>query len=689
LRDGSFAERLGHFDPRYLGDPKASPSGALERLPQEFPAYGQSDFRSPAIEVRNEDGSSIVDLRVHSWRIFSGKPRLDGLPATYVEDDTEADSLELTLRDDLTGLEAVLLYTAFRQMPAIARSVRLRNGGKAPLRIERILSFSADFKSRNWDILSLHGSWANERHCMRQPLVAGAIEIESTRGISSHQCSPFLALLRPEATETSGTAYGLSFVYSGNFLARVEPDSFGTTRVLMGINPFDFSWLLEPNETFQAPEVIAVHSTRGLGGLSRAYHDLYRTRLARGIHRDRERPILVNNWEATYFDFDADKIESIAKVAADCGIELFVLDDGWFGQRERDDSSLGDWFVNRTKLPLGLEDLSARIHRLGLKFGLWIEPEMVSPNSELYRSHADYCLHVPHRERTQFRNQLVLDLTRSDVRDQIVERICAILESAPIEYVKWDMNRPLTEMGSLGLPQVRQREVAHRYVLGVYDIMERITSRFPQVLFESCAGGGARFDAGILHYMPQCWTSDDMDAAERTKIQWGTSLVFPASSMGAHVCSSPNHITHRSASLETRGAVAMVGAFGYELDLTKLTDGERQMVKAQVAHFKTIRSLVQFGDYYRLLSPFDAARAAWCYVSRDRGEVFAVYVQIRGIPNPPVEVLALRGLDAQADYEILGQNVRLGGDYLMHVGLTIPALAGDLRSFTFRLRRTA
>lgn len=687
LRSDSLTSLLERYDTRFPEDiHQADYVGMLDILPQEFPSYGLTDFRPPAIEVRNADGSSLADLRYVSHVLTSGKPKLVGLPATYVEEASEADSLELIAADSVSGLEVHLCYTAFRDHAAIARSVRVVNRGSAPIRLERVLSLSVDLKLAGWDVLSLSGTWGRERRYHRQSLTSGSFSIESTRGASSHQQSPFLALMPRDTNEEQGAVYGFSLVYSGNFLAQAEVDQFRTTRVLMGVNPFDFSWHLEPGEEFQAPEVVGVFSSEGLGQLSRTFHELYRSRLASGRFRDEERPILVNNWEATYFDFDADKIESIAEVAAEAGIELFVLDDGWFGRRNADNSSLGDWVVDRKKLPRGLGDLARRINGLGMGFGLWFEPEMISPDSDLYREHPDWCLHVPNRERSQLRSQLVLDITRREVRDHVVDALSAILESAPIAYVKWDMNRPLTEMGSPALPPERQREVAHRYVLGVYDMMERVTRRFPDVLFESCSGGGGRFDGGVLHYMPQAWTSDDMDPAERLKIQWSTSLVFPASSMGAHVCSARNHTTGRVTSLETRGAVAMAGVFGYELDLTRLSPEERTLVQQQVASFKEVRRLIQFGDFYRLRSPYGTDEGAWMYVSRDKSEAFVMYVCVRCEPNPPVAVLPLAGLEPTADYQLLGTTQRRGGDQLMYVGLTVPRCL-DLQSFTWRLRR--
>lgn len=488
------------------------------------------------------------------------------------------------------------------------------------------------------------------------------------------------------ADEHHGDVYGFSLVYSGNFLAQVEVDQFSTARLSMGINPFDFSWLLEPGESFQTPEVVMVHSSHGLGEMSRTFHRLYRSRLMRGAWRDKPRPILINNWEATYFQFTADKIERLAKAAAEVGIELFVLDDGWFGKRDDDTTSLGDWFVDKTKLPNGLADLAERVNRLGLSFGLWFEPEMISRDSELYRAHPDWCLHVPGYRRSEGRNQLVLDLTRPEVCDYIVKVVSDVLCSAPIHYVKWDMNRHMTEVGSAALPPDRQRETAHRYMLGLYRIMEEITSKFPHVLFESCSGGGGRFDPGILHFMPQTWTSDDTDAVERLKIQYGTSMVYPPIAMGCHVSSVPNHQTGRVTPLETRGDVAMFGNFGYELDLTSLSADELDAIRLQIEKYKGLRSLVQFGNFYRLRSPFAGDDAAWMYVSEDRGEAFVGYYRVLDRPGDRVRILRLAGLDSHRRYKIVETGWIHGGDELMHAGLTMPYLHGDFRSCTFRLQ---
>ncbi|WP_127836589.1 alpha-galactosidase [Clostridium prolinivorans] len=659
---------------------------SLDTLPQEYPAYGNTDFRTPAYQFQLENGTTITDLRYKSHRIFKGKPKLQGLPATYVENEDEAETLEIVLFDNLIGLKVVLLYTAFEDFNAITRSVRFINEGKENLKLLRGLSMSVDFPRDDFDFMHLFGSWARERHIVREPLRPGIQAIDSRRGASSHEHNPFVALLSKDCTEEYGEIYGVNLVYSGNFLAQAEINMYKTTRLSIGINPFDFSWLLNKGESFQTPEAVMVYSSNGIGEMSRTYHKLYRTRLCRGKFRDKTRPVLVNNWEATYFNFNAEKIENIAKDAKELGIELFVLDDGWFGHRNDDTSSLGDWVVDKNKLPNGLEDLANRVHNLGLQFGLWFEPEMISPDSDLYRKHPDWCLHVLNRPRSTARSQLILDLSREDVCDYIINAVSSILKTVPINYVKWDMNRNMTEIGSAILPPERQRETAHRYMLGLYKVMDAITSSFPDVLFEGCSGGGGRFDAGILYYMPQIWTSDDTDAVERLKIQYGTSIVYPVSTIGAHVSAVPNHQVFRNTSLKMRGDVAMSGNFGYELDLTKFTDEEKKEVKEQIAMYKELREFIQFGDMYRLKSPFEGNETAWIFVSEDKENAFAAYFKILAEPNAPVRRLTLRGLDPNKNYVIEGKDGIYGGDELMNIGVPIPDLQGDFKSVVWRIK---
>ena len=575
--------------------------------------------------MRGANGSSVTDIRYRSHRIYPGKPKLEGLPATYTNDDSEAETLEIVCVDELTGAEITLIYAAFSKLDVITRSVRIANTSDKPFSIERVHSAAVDFTEMDFDMLHLQGRWAKERTLVTRHLEFGLQGIHSRRG-SSHNNNPFIALARDGYTEESGEVFGFSFVYSGNFAAEVEVDCMRSTRVLMGTDPVDFAWKLEPGESFQAPEVVMVYSDHGVGGMSRTYHKLYRFNLCRGEWKTKKRPIIVNNWEATYFNFDSEKLVAIAKDAADLGIEMLVMDDGWFGKRNNDKSSLGDWYVNEDKLKGGLAELVRRVNALGVKFGIWFEPEMISPDSDLYRAHPDWCLHTEGRERSIGRNQYVLDMSRKDVRDNIFDQMYKILSSANIEYVKWDFNRNLTEVGSELLPPDRQSEVAHRYMLGVYELLERLLAAFPHLLLEGCSGGGGRFDAGMLYYSPQIWTSDDTDAIERLEIQYGTSIVYPPSAMSAHVSACPNHQTKRTSPFKTRGDVAMAGAFGYELDLTKLNDEERGLVRRQVADYHRYYDVIQNGDYYRLINPTESkgdmtSAAAWESVSSDKREV--------------------------------------------------------------------
>ncbi|MFH5960107.1 alpha-galactosidase [Clostridium perfringens] len=659
----------------------------LELIPQECPTFGATDLRSPSLEFQYEDGTSATDLRYKSHRIYEGKQRLSGLPAVYVESAEEATSLEITLVDSLKNLEVILIYNVFENFDAITRSLKIVNNSDEKINIERVLSANVDFTTDEFDFIQLSGSWGRERHILRNPLRSGSQAIESRRGASSHAQNPFMALCSKDANEEYGDVYGFSLVYSGNFLANVEVDMYRNARAQIGINPFDFKWLLESKEEFQAPEVVLVYSSKGLNGMSQIYHNLYRKRLCRGNYRDKVRPILINNWEATYFDFNEVKIKEIAKEASKLGMELFVLDDGWFGNRNDDKSSLGDWFVNEEKLKGGLSKLAKDINNMGLKFGLWFEPEMISPISKLYEKHPNWCIHIPGRTRSQARSQLILDLSMKEVCDYIIESVSKILESSNISYVKWDMNRNMTEVGSLGLTSERQRETAHRYILGLYRVMEEITSRFPNVLFESCSGGGGRFDPGILYYMPQTWTSDDTDAIERLKIQFGTSMVYPPISMGCHVSAIPNHQANRTTPLETRGVSAMAGNFGYELDITKLSEEEKEELKEQISLYKEIRETVQFGALYRLKSPFNSNEVAWMMISEDKNEVVVSYVRQWALVNESFRNLKLTALDKDSEYEIIGEDIVLSGDELMYIGLNIPELYGDYVSKLWRLKR--
>lgn len=659
----------------------------LEAVPQEYPSYGNPDLRSPAIQIKLSNGTTVTDFRYDSHKIFKGKNKLQGLPATYVKNDIEAETLEITLNDSLANLKLILSYTVFEEYDAITRNVKVINDSNEEIDILRVLSANVDFNHSEFDFIQLSGAWARERHIVRTPLRSGGQCVESRRGASSHAQNPFMALVSHEANEDVGDVYGFNLIYSGNFLANVEVDMHNNSRAQIGINPFDFTWNLESKQEFQTPEVVMVYSPNGLTGMSHIYHDLYRERLARGSYRDKERPILINNWEATYFDFDNEKIKEMAKEASDLGIELFVLDDGWFGERNSDDSSLGDWFVNENKIKCGLNSLVKDINDLGMKFGLWFEPEMISPNSNLYREHPDWCIHIENRTRSLARKQLVLDLSRDEVCDAVIKMITDVLKSAPISYVKWDMNRNITELGSPAWPPKKQKELAHRYMLGLYKILENITSNFPDILFESCSGGGGRFDGGMLYYMPQTWTSDDTDAIERLKIQEGTSLVYPSISMGSHVSAVPNHQVNRITPLSTRGIVAMAGSFGYELDVTKMTDIEKEEVKKQIELYKSIRKVVQFGDLYRLKSPFKSNEVSWMTLSKDKEFAIVSYVKQYSEVNKIPGRLKLKALDENSLYEIIETKEVFGGDELMYIGLEIGELIGDYVSKMWTLKK--
>jgi len=682
-----FTFRDRAFSPNPAGEPRGY---SLDTFPLEYPVFGNSDFRAPALEIfQPADGSRVVDLRYKNHKIIPGKPALPGLPATYVESPGEADTLVITLVDTHLGVEVDLSYTAYAALPVIARSARIINGGPASLELRRALSCSVDFPATygRYEFLHLSGAWARERDVVHAPLRRGTQSIESRRGTSSHQHNPFFALTELSADEERGSAYGFNLVYSGNFLASVEQDSHDSTRAQIGINPFDFSWQLAPGDSFQTPEAILVYSAEGLGGMSRAYHRLYRTRLCRGIWRDQERPILVNNWEATYFDFDAAKLEKIAGAAADLGIELFVLDDGWFGKRDDDRSSLGDWVVDKKKLPGGLEDLAAKINAKGVKFGLWFEPEMISADSDLQRAHPDWHIHVPGRAPSEGRNQRILDFSRQEVVDEIYRQMAEILRRVPIAYIKWDMNRHMTEAGSVARGPGQQQETAHRFVLGVYALMERLTNEFPEVLFEGCSGGGGRFDPGILYYMPQIWTSDNSDAISRLRLQYGTSIAYPWSSIAAHVSVVPNHQVHRVAPFRTRGEVAFTGAFGYELDLSDLSDEDREEVKRQTEFYKKHRALLVSGDLYRLRSPFRSNETAWMVVAPDRSQAIVTFINILAEPNPIHARLPLRGLDPEATYRIEPLGLEVRGDALQRIGLRLDLPKGDFISLQWVLTK--
>lgn len=673
---------------------------SMEYTKQEYPSYGTGDYRSPAFTVLQEDGSRISAFAYVGHNIFNGKKELKPLPATYTESDEEAQTLEIILYDDLIDTELVLSYTIYEAYPVITRNARFTRKGTEKIVLERALSMSVEFGDMDFEMVHLAGAWSRERYVKTRKLEMGIQSIQNLHGTgSSAEHNPFLALKRPHTTESQGEVYGFSLVYSGNFLAQTEVTTFDLTRVTMGIHPEGFSWELNQGETFQTPEVVMVYSDQGLNKMSQVYHRLYRTRLIRGYWRDKARPILLNNWEATYFDFNEEKILNIAKKAKEVGVELFVLDDGWFGARNDDYRGLGDWYVNLEKLPDGISGLSRKIEAMGLKFGLWVELEMVNKDSDLYRAHPDWIIGAPGRFESHGRHQHVLDFSRKEVVDYIYEMISKVLRESSISYIKWDMNRYMSEPYSRGASAAHQGMVMHKYILGVYDLYTRLTKEFPEILFESCASGGARFDPAMLYFAPQTWTSDDTDASERVKIQYGTSMVYPVVSMGSHVSAVPNHQLLRTTPLETRGNVAYFGTFGYELDLNLLSDEEIEMVKKQITFMKQYRDLIQVeGDFYRLLSPFAGNDAAWMVVSRDQTEAIAGFYQRLNKINASWLRLRLQGLSEDSLYEVsrnvLGETkfYQAYGSELMYAGIPIDReelneKGGDFASLLYVLKK--
>lgn len=644
---------------------------SLENIKQEYPTFGCGDMRFPAYEIERENGSHVVEFVYKEHKIYDGKPKLEGLPATYVESDDEAQTLELVLEDTSINTRIVLLYTIYEAFPVIARSVRFECDSDEKITLLSAMSACVDLPDKDYEMIDLAGVWARERHVRRHKLDYGIQSIYSMRGCSSYQFNPFLALARENADEFQGQVYGFSLVYSGNFLAQTEVDNYDTARVLMGIHPNGFKWTLGKGESFQTPEMVMVYSEAGLNGMSQTFHKLYRTRLARGTWRDKVRPILINSWEAFYFDFDAPKLLGLADAATDLGMELFVLDDGWFGKRDDSTSSLGDWYPNEKKLKGTLKELAEKINAKGLKFGLWIEPEMTNKDSDLYRAHPDWLLAEQGKRICHSRTQYVLDFSKKEVREYIGDMLENLLAEVPVSYIKWDMNRTFSEVFSNGNDREYQGKVCHKYILGVYELYERLTSRFPHVLFESCASGGARFDPGMLYYAPQGWTSDDTDAIERLKIQYGTSMVYPVSCMGSHVSASPNHQTNRVTPLETRADVAYFGTFGYELDLLKLGEEDKAEIRRQIAFMKEKRDLIQKGTFYRLKSPFEGNETAWMIVSEDQKKALVGYYRVMQPVNVGFKRLKLKGLKEDTCYKVSGYAYDCYGDELMQVGMIL------------------
>ncbi len=632
---------LTYYDRGFSGNPSAAGldrTYSLDVLPQEYPSLGTGDFRGSAFAVRNGDGSESCSLHYVSHKIGKGKYSLEGLPAVYAE---EAQTLEILLEDSVSGIQVRLLYGVLEKEDIITRSAIVWNGGSRKIVVEKALSACVDFVSGEYDLISFHGRHAMERNFQRKPIDCGSQVLGSRRGTSSHQCNPAVIVAGRETGEDGGDCYGMMFVYSGNFMCEAERDQFGQTRVMMGLQSDLFHYPLQPGEALALPEVVLGYTGSGLGELSRMFHGVIRNHICRGEYRDRIRPVLLNSWEASYFDFNADTICALAESAAELGIDMVVMDDGWFGKREDDNSGLGDWLVNEKKLGCTLGEMIARINGCGVKFGIWIEPEMVSEDSDLYREHPDWALRIPGREPVRSRNQLVLDFSREEVRNYVFDRICEVLEQGNVEYVKWDMNRSIADVYSA---RNDQGKVAYDYVIGVYDFLEKLVRRYPHIMIEGCSGGGGRLDAGMLYYTPQIWCSDNTDAVDRVRIQYGTSFFYPASTVGAHVSAVPNHQTGRRTCLHTRGVVAMAGTFGYELDPGKLSEEEKEEVREQVRQFKKHAPLIYHGDYYRLSDPFRDAFGAWMFVSEDRSSALlsAVMLEIHG--NMPVQYVRLKGL---------------------------------------------
>ena len=677
---------LTYYDRGFSGNPYDAGEDrtySMDTLPQEFPCYGNGDFRSTAFAVENADGSMSCDLRYKSHKIFDGKYNLEGLPAVYASD-KEAQTLEILMEDPVTGVKVVLLYGVLPAQDIITRSVCVKNESSGKIYLNKIESASLDFLYGDYELLTFYGRHAMERNVQRVPVVHGTQKIGSVRGTSSHQYNPMMILAEKETTEDKGNCYAMSFVYSGCFQGEVLKDQLNQTRMMLGLQEEAFRYPLETGEMFQAPEVILSYSAEGMNRLSQNLHHCIRQHICRGKYKEEIRPILINSWEAAYFDFTGDTIYELAKAAKEVNIDMLVMDDGWFGKRDDDNSGLGDWFVNEKKLGGTLGNLIKRINDLGVKFGIWIEPEMVSEDSDLYRKHPDWALTVPGRNPVRSRNQLVLDFSRKEVVDAIYDQICRVLDQGNIEYVKWDMNRSLMDVYSSVTRD--QGRVLHDYVLGLYDFLERLVQRYPNLLIEGCSGGGGRFDAGMMYYTPQIWCSDNTDAIDRLRIQYGTSFGYPVSVVGSHVSAVPNHQTGRKTPLHTRGVVAMSGTFGYELNLMKLSEEEKQEIREQIAEYKSYAPIIQNGLYYRLSNPTTEEICAWEFVHTDEKEQSKVLLNIvmqviHG--NMTVNYVKLQGLEETAVYREEKSGKRYTGAALMYGGMPLPIEPGEYQAYQY------
>lgn len=654
---------------------------SLDVQPMEYSCNGSGDYRLAALSIKDSMGRTTTDIRYLDHKIYDGKPKLKGLPATYCNDDSEAQTLELITIDKFTGAKVTLYYTAFANYSVVTESVKVENTGKETFEIEKVASCCVNFPSMDYNMINLSGVWSRERRVITRHLAHGIQSVASKRGSSSHNHNPFVALVDDKGGEDFGDAFGFNLVYSGNFSADIETDYLDCTRLVMGINPIDFTWVVEPGDEFQSPEVVMVYSDSGMGKMSRTFHDLYNNNLIRGEWKNKKRPLLINSWEGSGFDFDQETLVRYAKEAKKLGIELLVMDDGWFGHRDSDNSSLGDWFVNESKLKGGLTKLIERVNAEGIQFGIWYEPEMISEDSELYKAHPDWCVHVEGREQSPARQQYVIDMTRQDVRDCIFNQMYDVLSNNNIAYLKWDYNRAITEPASVMLDARHSKEFFHRFILGTYDLMDRITSAFPHILFESCAGGGGRFDAGMLYYMPQAWASDNTDPIERLTIQFGTTMCYPASSMGAHVSACDR------TGIETKAAVAMAGTFGYELDPKEMSEEDKEKVKEQVKNYHRYYNVIHFGDLYRIIAPTDDEfKCAWEYVAKDKSEALLTVVIKNRAPHDFL-LIKMKGLDPEKMYRDETDGEIYSGALLMNAGInltdgTLSAGRSFIRYFT-------
>lgn len=637
--------------------------------------YGTGDYREPSVEVLNPNGDRLTELLYNGYEILENKPKINGMPSMK-----GGETLVLHLKDKITSFACDLYYTVYDACSVIARRAVYKNGTNGTVILNRAYSFAQSLPTNDYEALTLYGGWGRERSIEKIPLHRGVVSVDSKRTSSSAVLNPFMGLLSKGATEVSGDVYGINLIYSSSYAIKAEVLPCGNVHIVGGINDFDFTWKLEKGDTFETPEAVIAYSSEGLGGMSRAFHDAYRNHLINERFAKKLRPIVINNWEGTYFRFTKEKLMEIADGVRGTGIDTFVLDDGWFGKRDNDRSGLGDWFVNENKLIGGLDPVIKHVNDLGMKFGLWFEPEMISEDSDIYRAHPDFAVGTPERPHCYSRHQFMMDITRSDVRDYIVNSLNTLLKKHNIEYVKWDFNRNITESFSVGREADRQQEFAHRYALGLYDLFERIIEANPGVFFEGCSGGGARFDPAILHYFPQIWTSDDSDAEERTKIQYGTSIVYPLSSMSCHISEVPNHQTGRLTSFETRAAIAHLGATGYELDASKFTDEDRARAKSEVSEYKNVSDLILLGDLYRIDDPFTSNYFTVCVVAKDKSEAEMVAYRRIGSVNNVVHKVKAAGLDENKSYLVPELGLTVKGSTLMNVGWEPNYPKGD---FTF------